>query len=212
MSGKDGETRNRVLGVATRLFAARGFEKVTVREICREAEANVAAVNYHFGDKLGLYREVLGQAIEVMRGTTEMARAEGQGRSPEDRLRIYVRVFMRRVVRKSQDSWIHTLMIHEMADPTPALDMVIEQVLRPRMQYLGEVVADMLQLPVDDARVLRCVLTVQSQFHGLMMNPVLSRLAPGIQPTDDQIDAWTEHNATFALSGIHALRASAVGA
>ena len=140
MSGKDGETRTRVLGVATQLFAARGFEKVTIREICREANANVAAVNYHFGDKMGLYHEVLGQAIEVMRGTTEIAREQGAGRSAEDRLRIYVAVFMRRVVRKSRDSWIHMLMIHEMADPTPALDLVIDQVIRPRMRYLSELV------------------------------------------------------------------------
>jgi len=55
----DLETRDRVLKAAERLFAERGFKKVTVRDICRAARANVAAVNYHFGDKQGLYREVL---------------------------------------------------------------------------------------------------------------------------------------------------------
>ncbi len=55
----DHETRQRLLTAAERLFADRGFKKVTVREICLAARANVAAVNYHFGDKLGLYREVL---------------------------------------------------------------------------------------------------------------------------------------------------------
>ena len=41
----DRETRFRVLQAAERLFAERGFKKVTVREICRAAKANVAAVN-----------------------------------------------------------------------------------------------------------------------------------------------------------------------
>ena len=73
----DHETRQRLLTVAERLFADRGFKKVTVREICRAARANVAAVNYHFGDKLGLYREVLQAAIDGMRGTNDAAREAG---------------------------------------------------------------------------------------------------------------------------------------
>ena len=46
----DRETRERLLKAAEALFAERGFKRVTVREICLAARANVAAVNYHFGD------------------------------------------------------------------------------------------------------------------------------------------------------------------
>src|SRR4051812_36635409 len=141
MAEPDRETRARLLAAATRLFAARGFKKVTVREICLEAHANVAAVNYHFGDKLGLYRDVLGKAIKTMQGTTDAARDAGAGRSPEDKLRIYIRVFLQRVVGADHDSWIHQLMSQEMADPTPALDMVADEVIRPRLAYVGEIVA-----------------------------------------------------------------------
>lgn len=206
MSGKDGETRLRVLAVATRLFAARGFEKVTVREICREANANVAAVNYHFGDKMGLYRDVLGRAIEEMRRTTDEARQEGAGKSAPEKLRAYVSVFLRRVVAQHQDSWIHQLMMHEMADPTPALDLVIEQVLRPRHAYLGELVGEMLSLPVYDPRVNRAVSSVQSQFHVLMMNPVAKKLSPEFKTDPPALEAWANHISTFSLSGIRALK------
>ena len=205
MSGKDGETRTRVLGVATRLFAARGFEKVTVREICREAEANVAAVSYHFGDKMGLYHEVLGQAIREMQATTEAARLEGDGQPSDEKLKAYVAVFLRRVVGQGRDSWIHQLMAHEMADPTAALDMVIDQVIRPRMAYLSALVADVLSAPIDDPRVLRCVLSVQSQFHGLMMNPVARKVAPDFNPDSETIEAWADHIYSFSLSGIRSL-------
>src|SRR4051812_49573489 len=98
MSERDLETRARVLATATRLFAARGFKKVTVREICREARANVAAVNYHFGDKLGLYREVLQTAIDAVRATTEAGRDAGVGHPAEEKMRRHIPGVLRRRV------------------------------------------------------------------------------------------------------------------
>src|SRR6202162_2137136 len=98
MAAKDRETRNRLLNVAARLFAARGCKKVTVREICRAARANVAAVNYHFGDKLGLYREVLQSAIDAMRATNDAARQAGVGQTADEQLRRYITVFVHRLL------------------------------------------------------------------------------------------------------------------
>src|SRR2546428_31549 len=57
MSGRDLETRERLLRTAARMFADRGFKRVTVRDICRRARANVAAVDYHLLSKLALHRE-----------------------------------------------------------------------------------------------------------------------------------------------------------
>ncbi|MCU1343136.1 MAG: transcriptional regulator, TetR family, partial [Candidatus Acidoferrum typicum] len=58
-------TREKLLEVAEHVFADRGYQAATIREICVRAGANVAAVNYHFGDKLGLYTEVLQQSIRA---------------------------------------------------------------------------------------------------------------------------------------------------
>jgi AcrR family transcriptional regulator len=206
MSLKDHETHVRVLGAASRLFAANGFEKVTVREICRAADANVAAVNYHFGDKLGLYREVLAKAIEAMRATTDAARQAGAGGSSEQKLRAYIRVFLHRVIGHGRDTWIHQLMAHEIADPTPALDLVIDQVIRPRMAYLSELVADILGLPADDQRVVRCVLSVQSQCHAVMTSAVSRRFMPDFNGDSTATDRLAQHIAEFSLGGIHSLK------
>jgi AcrR family transcriptional regulator len=208
MSVKDRETRVRLLTAAARLFAANGFKKVTVREICRAANANVAAVNYHFGDKLGLYREVLGKAIETMHGTTEAARQAGEGGTGEQKLRAYVRVFLQRVVGQGHDTWIHQLMAHEIADPTPALDLVIDQVIRPRIAYLSEFVAEILQLPADDEHVLRCVMSVQSQCHAVLTNAVSRRFMPDFKNDPAAVDLFAKHIAEFSLGGIRSMRSA----
>ncbi len=53
------DTKEKILKVATQLFAAHGFAGTSVRELALEAEVNIAAINYHFQNKENLYREVL---------------------------------------------------------------------------------------------------------------------------------------------------------
>ena len=46
-----GTTKDRLLAAACAVFADKGYRAATVVEICTAAEANIAAVNYHFGNK-----------------------------------------------------------------------------------------------------------------------------------------------------------------
>jgi AcrR family transcriptional regulator len=209
MREHDLETHARLLNAAAELFAARGFKDVTIREICGAAGANVAAVNYHFGGKLGLHREVLNKAIDTMRATTDAARRAGEGGTPDERLRAYVRVFARRVGQESHDSWIHRLMAREIADPTPALDLIAEHVIEPRLGYVGEIVAEMLGRPPDDEAVRRCVLSIQSLCHGAMRQPLAARNArlSAYLPADaSALDRLVEHITEFSLAGVRGLQ------
>jgi AcrR family transcriptional regulator len=203
----DDQTRARLLATAERLFAERGFKMVTVREICRAAKANVAAVNYHFGDKMGLYREVLQGAIVAMRETSEAAREAGRGRSPEEQLRRYVSVFLHRVLRGGRESF-HRLVTREMNDPTPALDALVEQGLRPRIEYLSGLVAQILRCDPRDPRVMRCVASVQAQAVSYFPNPIAARLGLAFKPTRAQIDKVAGHIATFSIAGVRAIARS----
>ncbi len=58
------ETRIRILEAAAAIFAKHGFAATTIRHICSKAQVNLAAVNYHFGSKEGLYRETIRYARE----------------------------------------------------------------------------------------------------------------------------------------------------
>src|SRR5256885_6228227 len=177
---RDRETRERVLRTAARLFADRGFKKVPVRDICRAARANVAAVNYHFGDKLGLYREVLQLASDVLRSTTEGAKEAAVGCAPDEKLRRFVHVQLRRMLGAERDDWIHRLINREIADPTPALDTLVDQGLRPRLEYLSSIVAEILACPLKDPRVLRSIISVQTQAVAYLPNAIGARI--GLQP------------------------------
>ena len=201
---RDTETRDRLLQAAERLFADRGFKKVTVRDICRAARANVASVNYHFGDKAGLYREVLQSAIDRMRETNDEARRAGAGQSAEEQLRRYIAVFARRVLGSASDT-VYKLINREMNDPTPAFDALVEQGLRPRIDYLAGLVGEIIGCAPTDQRVMRCVASVQMQMLAYLPNPMAARLGFANRPTAANIAEIAEHLAEFSLAGVHAV-------
>jgi TetR/AcrR family transcriptional regulator, regulator of cefoperazone and chloramphenicol sensitivity len=199
-------TRERLLAAGERLFSEQGYKDVTIREICREARANVAAVNYHFGGKLSLYREVLQVAISAMRSATDAARQAGAGQTADEKLRRYITLFLRRLIAPGQET-IHKLIDREMNSPTPALDDLVEQGIRPRMEYLSGVIAEMMDCDPSDRRVLLSVMCVQSQ--SLMYarrNPIAERLGLGVVASGSEIDKAAWHIAEFSIGGIRRVR------
>jgi AcrR family transcriptional regulator len=202
---RDEATRERLLREARTLFAERGFKRVAVREICRAAGANVAAVNYHFRDKLGLYIEVVKEAIAVLRETSEETMRVPSGASPEERIRNYIRVWVRNVIGKGRDSWIHRIMQHEQHDPTPALDMVIDQGIKPRVVYLCGVVAELLGCAPTEDRVLLAVASIHGQCLIHLRSPVADRIVPGARSEPFDIDALADHITEFSLGGLQAM-------
>lgn len=206
--GQDVETRARLLAAGARLFAERGYGHVTVREICSAAHANIAAVNYHFTGKAGLYTEVVRRAIDTMRGVTAEAVEAGRRRNAEERLRAYVQVFLSRAAAPDADAWIHHIMLRELSEPTEALDRIVEEVVRPRMQYLHTVVAELLGCEVDDARVARCAFSVHAQCMALVNRQIAERLNPAYGGPD-AVRAMADHITEFSLAGLWALARSA---
>lgn len=199
------ETRARLLAEAERLFADRGFKGVTVREICRAAGANVAAINYHFGDKEGLYREVLRSAVRAMRESIDRARAAGEGRPPEERLRLAIVGFLQ-LAQSPGNMILHRLVHWEMMEPTPALDIFVDEGVRPRIAHLSEIVAEMIGTTPSDRRVLRCVGSIQSQMMMALPNPIAERVGSRGKRSGAKVEpAIVQHIVAFSIAGIRAM-------
>ena len=203
----DTATRDRLLRAATRRFAEHGFRNVSVRDICRDARANVAAVNYHFDGKLGLYREVVRSAIDAIREAGDASMTAGDDAPAADRLRRYVHAYVPRLAtRDSRLAWIHDLMRHEMSDPTPLAPWIAEQAILPRIRYLSGLVAELLGCDVGDRRVKWCVVSIQAQC--LFYAPDRFRAAAfkGWPLGEAELEAVADHIAEFSLAGIRRVR------
>ena len=204
----DNETRSRVLKAAAHLFAERGFNHVSIRDICEEAGSNVASVNYHFGDKLGLYRELIGTVAEEMNQAKNSAFEAGAGRPSEEQLRAYIHGFLHQLLdQNSKDScWLEKLIARETTEPTPAVDLIIEKGIKPAAERLNKLVGEMVGLPAHDPRVMMGASAIQ----GLCIwyrssRPIAERMLPELKFTPERIDKMAELIADFSLAGIRAL-------
>ncbi len=176
-----------------------------MRDLCREAHANLAAVNYHFGGKLELYEEVVGVALARLRADpTISVSAEA---SAEERIRHYVREYVPRLAAPQGDGVrFQKLMRHEISEPTPVAPRIAEEVIRPRIRYLSKAVAELLGVEPTDPRVGRSVVSLQAQCLFLMPNNFRKVAIQGAtDPGPEEIAAWVEHIIDFTLAGIRRL-------
>jgi len=198
-------TRERLLAAACTVFADNGFRAATIREICRRARSNVAAVNYHFGDKEQLYLAVLRHA----RDCAELAPVEvavAANMTTEQRLGAFVQSFLSRVNQKGQTTWFSRLMVRELVEPTSALDAIIEESFRPRFQVLLDIVNDLGEGALDESTARRCAISVLGQcIYAHHAFPLISRLNPNITRGPEDIEALAAHIARFSVEAIRQL-------
>lgn len=198
-------TRERLVAAAIEVFAEHGYEAATIREICGRAEANVAAVHYHFGDKRSLYEAIFGTLFETLRARRS---AFLPPEAPaEERLKVYLRVLFEEIFARDGDSrrqaQLSAIYLAEMAHPTEVLDRIVAEHLGPDARELYSIVAELLGAPQDDPLTYDCAASIIGQvLYYYHAGPIISRLHVGRAPVVERLDTLIEHIWQFSLGGI----------
>jgi TetR/AcrR family transcriptional regulator, regulator of cefoperazone and chloramphenicol sensitivity len=205
-------TRQALLEAAGGVFAEHGYRDTTVRRICQRAGANVAAVNYHFGDKLNLYLEVVRRAHAASLGKYPPDLGVKAAASPEERLRAFVRSFLFRIFDTGPTAWLGKLMAMEMVNPSGALKTLVEERFRPMVGLLYGIVSEILGPSARPEAIRLCGFSIMSQcvFHA-HCRPVVEELYPEerFQPAD--VERLADHIIRFSLAGLREAAAGSCG-
>lgn len=198
-------TRERILAVARRKFAEKGFRTTTVAEICRGAGANIAAVNYHFGGKEALYREAWRSAH---RATIEAFPPDGgvpADAPPEERLRGRIRGMLQRTL--SEEGLEFRIMGHEMANPTGLLEQVVQDAIGPLVEALDVIIQELLGGRASAAHLKQCAASVIGPCLYVMRRQRMQKsLGQPAWFDPDDLDSLVDHFTEFALAGLEAAR------
>jgi len=200
------DTKKRIIETAGNIFAESGFQNTTVRQICRQAGVNIAAINYHFGDKKGLYLAVLryGKDSAFQRHPLDIMMDETS--APQDRLKDFVSRFIGRVkeCHEGEFPWVRKLIAHELFRPTEGLDMVAEEGIKPIFRTLSAIIREILGRDAAEDTVNLCCASIVSQsLFFFYAQPMIKRLFPGKDYTDTKLIA--DHITRFSLNAIKEL-------
>jgi AcrR family transcriptional regulator len=136
-------TRDRILDAAERLFAEKGFEGTSVRDLAAAAGVNLAAVNYHFGGKEALYRatgERLMNELRERRMKAIRAALDAPDATLESTLRAFAWQIFRPLDDKARARCFIQLGHREMAEPRLSADFCNEKVVDPIERALEEAI------------------------------------------------------------------------
>lgn len=213
MSSNDLDTtRVRIIDAAGEIFAERGFEGTTVRDICQRAGANVAAVNYYFGDKQRLYVETV---LQAHRWRMELAALpEWTAETPAKvKLTDFIRTFIRRVRSGPGETWHTPLLMREMMLGDAACVEVVRESIRPQHEILVGILRELLP---SDASLEQLHLTSFSVVGQCLFyhfaDPVVRNLVAGSEYADYDIDKLANHIIAFSLAAIERPRPARAGA
>jgi AcrR family transcriptional regulator len=196
------DTRERLLQAAGELFAEKGFEGATVREICQRAGAgNIAAVNYYFRDKEHLYIEAVKSAC--------LRQAENfpfpdwpAGTAAEVKLRDFIGVLLNRMLGHDSCPWARGLFMRELAHPTAACTEFVQSVVRPNAELLTRILSELLpEVPERKRRLIAFSIVGQCFFHRFA-EPIVAQLVGEEEFRSYDSALLAEHIAEFSFAAL----------
>jgi len=199
-------TRLRILDTAERLFAERGFDGVSVREITTKAGCNVASVNYYFGNKKGLYLAVFRERMVSRARRIEDAfwRQIGGSKRPDAGMivRTLASVFLKSPFPARERILHHKLMAREINRPTEAFEIFRSEVVMPFVNALIKLLGPYMPEGITKQDQMLYVLSIIAQVMYFHLSRNMIAGVTGRDFDDEFTDTLIDHIVRFSLHGL----------
>jgi AcrR family transcriptional regulator len=210
---KNGHTGDRILDEAEILFARKGYHGVSIREITNAARCNLAAVNYHFGNKQNLYLEVfrsrwMPRAMQLNASFRKTLKSNA-AITPSTVIQSLARAFLDGPLTDTERRRHHQLISGELAQPTEAFELMADQVLQPLFNnLLDDLQAAMPEETEDEQMALNAFSILAMVLYFNLARPFISRFT-GYRIDDDFNTRVVDHIVDFSLNGLASSRREA---
>lgn len=199
----DGDvTKTKILEAAGQLIAQLGWAQTSNKEIVKLAEVDLAAINYHFGGRDGLYQAVLSEAHAHYLNEQELQAIADLQCDPEEKLGIFFETLVVKLVE--HDVWHGKVFIREIFSPSAHLLNFFETEGMRKFQIIRRIMSQITSLDENDPTLLPCIFSVVAPCLMLIMT---SLAVPGPLQSMRYIPAkqLAQHFKTFSLAGLKAV-------
>lgn len=203
MESHKSPTRQRILDAARQVFIRQGYKAATVREICKIADANVAAVNYHFNNKEELFLTVLETTYEksILAYPPDLGLTKDS--NDEERLFAFVRSFLLRI--HSSDAYyaeVCKLLLQEMIHPTTQNERLREKFLTPLFNHLKKIISGLMDSTSHDSEIHCCAVSIFGQCNHYALFEISQTVRHNQEEIDKTVQSLARHIVDFSLAGI----------
>lgn len=199
----DGEaTRTRILEAAGELFATTGYAETSNKAIAAQAQVDLASINYHFGNRSGLYQAVLAESHGRLLDMAALRQLVGSELSPASKLRVLIEQLVERATQEPQ-AWQLRVLAREVLAPSSHLQILFLDEALPKVVLLKRMLSEITRIPVEDPALTRCLLNVIAP---CLMLLVGGRSFPGPLQEVFQMPSQTiaSHLYHYAIGGLKA--------
>jgi AcrR family transcriptional regulator len=201
--GLDGDTEQRLLDAAGRVFAEKGFDAATVRDVCEKAGVkNIGAVNYYFRSKENLYEAAVRNAFRCR--MAHAPRPEWPTGTPAAaRLRQFIHGVVRSMLNDYQEPWQMQLLMRELSHPGPAGEGIIRDYMRPVYELLWSILREVLPAGTDERTIHLTGFSILGQcLYHRIGRPAVRRLAGEAEHDTYTPELVADHIARFSLAAL----------
>ena len=173
------KTRAKIIEASGRLFADRGYDGVTVRDIVKKAKTHPGALNYHFGSKKSLYREVLLKACDDSSMPPE-DQEQLLSQDPRDALYMSITESIKNY-QELTAKWQSDLLTRECYQPSSVFTEVVDGYFKPETDFMISIVRKIVDKPVDDIQVRLAVIIMSGLINTFVTyRRLIEMITPGL--------------------------------
>lgn len=187
------ETRAAIIEWAGTLFAKKGYANTTSKEICQAAGVNLAAVNYHFGSRDGLYIAVLEEVHDYLLNIDILTELSSRPWPPDKKLKVFLDFYIEAAFEKND--WHVRVWIRELLNPSPFIGDILSRKGLPKFFIIQDLFREALGFDGADIRSYSAFLSLTAPFILTFIaqdSPVLSCL-PVRYPREQFISALKDN-------------------
>lgn len=156
------ETGEKIIECAGQLIAEKGFASVTSKEICRAAGVNLAAVNYHFGSRDGLYLAVLENVQQYLISIHTLTDLYESNLTPRQKIEKCIDFLAGNAFYKID--WQISAWVREVMNPSPAFMEIFRKEGLPKISVLIKMFSEYTGYTPGDPKLYSGLITLFAPF------------------------------------------------
>ncbi len=203
------DVENRLLDAAEQLFAEKGFDATSIRDITNHAKCNVAAVNYHFKNKQNLYNQVFHRRMTAMRDVRLAAIENVMSQPPPqptltELIRAFSTAFLEPLLDKTTGRRFLKLIVREMNDPRLPKDMFVKEIVTPTLTSLGKALTKLCP-QLDQTQIILSIISIVGQLIHVIRIREMMEIGHFAGLPEISLSKIIDHIVEFSASGIRVM-------